>query len=59
MSVEIPLMYRQNSKGPKTVPCHSGTPDKTGAPIIFYPIYNSLNNKEKKSIHFNVFPPIS
>ena len=51
-------MYRENNKGPRTVPC--GTPDKTGAQSDFTPFTTTrcCLKQRKESIHFNVLPPI-
>ena len=59
ISDEMSFMYRENNKGPRTVPC--GTPDKTGAQSDFTPftITRFCLKHRKESIHFNVLPPIS
>ena len=44
------FMYKENNKGPRTVPW--GSPDKTGSQSDFYSIYNnSLLSEAKKSIY--------
>ena len=55
MSVEIPLMYKDNNKGPRTVFC--GTPDKTG-PIRFRSVYNTslLSVAQKRISAFQCLP---
>ena len=42
VSVEIPLMYKENNKWPRTLPC--GTPDNTGAQSDFAPFPEMINN---------------
>ena len=51
-------MYRENNKGPRTVPW--GTPDKTGAQSDFTPFTTTrcCLKQRKESIHFNVLSPI-
>ena len=57
ISDEMSFMYRENNKGPRTVPW--GTPDKTGAQSDFTPFTTTRCLKQRKeSIHFNVLPPI-
>ena len=58
ISDEMSFMYRENNKGPRTVPW--GTPDKTGAQSDFTPFTTTrcCLKQRKKSIHFNVLPPI-
>ena len=56
VSDEMSFMYRENHKGPRTVP--SGTPDKTGAQSDFTPFTTTrwFLKHRKESIHFNVLP---
>ena len=58
ISDEMSFMYRENDKGPRTVPW--GTPDKTGAQSDFTPFTTTrwCLKQRKVSIHFNVLPPI-
>ena len=51
-------MYRENNKGPRTVPW--GTPDKTGAQSDFTPFTTTrcCLKHRNESIHFNVLPLI-
>ena len=49
ISDEISFMYRENNKGPRTVPW--GTPDKTGAHADFTPFTTSLLSEAKKRIY--------
>ena len=55
---EMSFMYRENNKGPRTVPW--GTPDKTGAQSDFtlFTTTRCCLKQRKESIHFNVLPPI-
>ena len=59
ISDEMSFMFRENNKGPRTVPW--GTPDKTGAQSDFTPFTTTrcCRKQRKESIHFNVLPPIS
>ena len=56
ISDEMSFMYRENNKGPRTVPW--GTPDKTGAQSDFTPFTTTrcCLKQRKESIHFNVLP---
>ena len=51
MYAEISLLYKENNKGTRTVPC--GTPDTTGAESDLTPFtgYHPLLSKAKKSVY--------
>ena len=58
ISDEMLFMYKENNKGPRTVPW--GTSDKTGAQSGFTPFTTTrcCLKQRKESINFNVLPPI-
>ena len=58
ISVEMSLIYNENSKGTKTLPCE--TRDETGAQSVHRNlVLSEAQEKSLSIIHFNVFQPFS